>query len=112
MGQKLLWVNFNGSGLVVRLMAAPGSNETLQPWGASHPLTVDSTRAQVEWGTGVDLGRLAGKPVRLRVEWESGSLFSFWTSATKCGESGGFGAAGGPGLPHGVDTEGSCALGL
>ena len=111
LGQKLLWVNFNGSGLVVRLMAV-GSNATLEPWGASRPLTVDSTRAQVHWGTGLDLGRLAGKPVRLRVEWAAGSLFSFWTSATGCGESGGFAAAGGPGLPNAVDTEGSCAHGL
>ena len=55
-----------------------------------------------------DLGTLAGRPLRLRFEWARGSLFSFWVSRTDCGESDGFAAAGGPGLPLGVDSKGHC----
>ena len=58
--------------------------------------------------TSEDLGTLAGRPLRLRFEWASGSLFSFWVSRTDCGESDGFAAAGGPGLPLGVDSKGHC----
>ena len=58
--------------------------------------------------TSEDLGTLAGRPLRLRFEWASGSLFSFWVSRTDCGESNGFAAAGGPGLPLGVDSKGHC----
>ena len=68
----------------------------------------DSTRAAVSWTDVPDLGAVAGDVVKLRFRLSGASLYSFWLSATRCGESGGFLAAGGPGSVQGRDEKGSC----
>lgn len=51
-----------------------------------------------------DVGKYAGKDVRLRFTMTDGDLYSFWISPWKSGESRGYTAGGGPGLsPTGQD---------
>jgi len=55
-------------------------DEAGRPWPGfenSQPLTVDSTRARVEW-TGANLGSLRGRTVRLGFTVQRGKLFSYW----------------------------------
>lgn len=47
-----------------------------------------------------DLAAAAGKPVRLRFHLKKARLFAFWVSGSKAGASGGYVAAGGPGLTN------------
>lgn len=66
--------------------------------------SVDSTKARVSWKGGKDLSSLAGKPLRFRFYMTDGSLYSFWMSPWKTGESRGYTGGGGPGLnPSGID---------
>ena len=56
------------------------------------------------------LAALVGKPVQILFEYggeEISSLYSFWM-ATKCGESMGYAAGGGPGITGDSDTKGEC----
>ena len=46
------------------------------------------------------LAVVAGKPVRFRFSLKNAKLFAFWVSKQKTGESGGYVAAGGPGLTN------------
>ena len=111
---KYLFVNFNGTGLRVAVLVdgkeAPGHG-----LDASLPFTGDVTRQRLQWHSGgddragedakrsaiSDLSAFAGKACQLKFVAGAGStsrLYSFWFAATLCGESGGFLAAGGPGL--------------
>lgn len=75
-----------------------------------NPPPFDSTLASITWPyTAENLSSVAGRPVRLQFRMNLASLYSFWTSRTKCGESGGFLGAGGPGAVKGVDVAGGCA---
>jgi hypothetical protein len=67
------------------------------------PVTIDSTRAMVTWGSTRSLRPMSGTPLRLRFSISSGRLFSFWISPTVNGESNGFLAAGGPNYVGYVD---------
>ena len=106
-GLRHLFVNFAGEGLRVAVLDAGNVQYTA---GRCNIISGDSTRTMVRWG---NTSRLEGLPVaggvRLRFEWESGRLYSFWLAATPCGESRGYAAAGGPGLDGGRDYRGSCA---
>jgi len=64
---------------------------------ACAPLSSDGTKLAVTWN-GASLGDLAGGVVRFRFTVTKGRLFAFWVSAKPTGESGGYPAAGGPGL--------------
>ena len=81
-------------------------NTCVEPGSASF----DSTRAAVSWAGVPDLGAVAGDVVKLRWRLSGASLYSFWVSVTRCGESGGFLAAGGPGSVQGRDEKGSCKI--
>ena len=110
--RRHLFVNFRGEGLRVAIIDA-ATNRSIAPFSAEAcaPLSVDSTRVAVRWANASarDLGALTGRPVRLHFEWASGSFFSFWLSASECGESRGFLDAGGVGIDDsGVDTTGAC----
>ncbi len=70
----------------------------------SVPLAVDSTKVEMRWKGSADLGRLAGKPVRLRFTLRSGSLYSFWITPHAEGYSRGYVAAGGRGFRGPVDS--------
>lgn len=58
----------------------------------------DSTRQRLAWEGAADLSTLVGKPVRFRFHLRNGQLYAFWVSAKESGASGGYVAAGGPGL--------------
>lgn len=60
---------------------------------------VDSTRREVMWRGGRGLAELRGRDVRLRFRLSEADLYSFWMSPWPSGESGGYTAGGGPGLP-------------
>ena len=62
------------------------------------PVRGDSTRARVNWTGAGDLRAVAGQPVRFRFRLTRGRLYAFWVSASESGASGGYVAAGGPGL--------------
>ncbi|MGM9765176.1 MAG: hypothetical protein ACI3ZO_02340 [Candidatus Cryptobacteroides sp.] len=65
---------------------------------------IDSTKAMVTWKGRRDLSSLAGRPVRFRFHLADGSLYAFWVSPWKTGESRGYTGGGGPGLhPSGID---------
>ena len=70
----------------------------------------DSTRTRVSWAGNQSLRSVAGKVAKLQFRLSGASLYSFWFSRSeRCGESGGFLGAGGPGSVKGVDVHGSCA---
>ena len=58
----------------------------------------DSTKTELRFSGG-DLSSLAGKPVRFRFRIHCGTLYSFWVSPSKRGESCGYVAGGGPAYP-------------
>jgi hypothetical protein len=64
----------------------------------SVPVETDSTRQRLGWKGGDDLAALTGKTVRFRFHLTNGQLYAFWVSQNERGASGGYVAAGGPGL--------------
>jgi len=83
----------------------------------SVPVRVNNTLQMVSWKRGADIASLANKPVRFRFYVREASLYSFWVSADESGASGGYVAAGGPGIPGNRDTVGkrayeTCCRGL
>ena len=111
---RYLFVNFQGSGLRVSVLDATNSSREIAPFGrnTSVPFSGDSTRQLMSWATPHathGLAPVAGRVLRLRFEFEAGSsLFSFWLAETRCGESRGWVAAGGPGLDGNRDSWGGC----
>ena len=67
---------------------------------AASPLT------EMAWHGGKDLSELAGQPVRFRFRLTDGSLYAFWVSLEKSGESHGYVGSGGPGFTGPTDTLG------
>jgi hypothetical protein len=67
------------------------------------PISLDSTRAQVRWSSGTDIGALAGRPMRFRFQLRGGKLFSFGVTDDPAGASYGYMAGGGPGFIGGRD---------
>eukprot|EP01051_Picozoa_sp_SAG22_P010919 SAG22_NODE_1014_length_6027_cov_3.998988_2_plen_155_part_00 len=109
-------VNYDGGPGNSSLRVAVLDVESSEPFSAlsleaSMPLKMDSTRAEMRWaGVGeAALAAVAGRPVRFKFQWGGGGrLYSFWVSATACGASRGFLAAGGPGSTRGMDLDGVC----
>ena len=62
------------------------------------PVRADKTRQRVTWKTEPDLAAARDKPIRLRFQLKNARLFAFWVSPNQAGASGGYLAAGGPGL--------------
>ena len=71
---------------------------------------VDSTRHMLAWKDRVTLPHFEGAIQFKFALSGSTRLFSFWISASRCGESNGFGAAGGPEFvgDEGRDHRGGC----
>jgi len=65
----------------------------------------DGTKLALRWKNRKNVGALAGKTVSIRFRVTNASLYSFWVSAKESGASGGFAAAGGPGLLGARDRE-------
>ena len=100
-------IRFTGKHLFVNVACPAGElrvevldrDGQVLPEFAAHrcqPVKVDRTLQQIKWD-GAAVESVAGKPVRLRFKLTKGQLYSFWTSNTPNGASGGYLAAGGPG---------------
>ena len=109
-------VIFKGSHLFVNADAKQGTlraefldehGRVLAPYSLAEctPMRSDSTRHEIRWQGAPDLAPLAGRPVRLRFHLSQGSLYAFWVSRDGAGHSGGFTAAGGPGLSGPTDSS-------
>jgi hypothetical protein len=110
---KHLFVSVNALQGALRVEVLDEAGRPIKPFTLDncHPLTTDSTLAQVSWKRTSDLSRLRGKHVRFRFSLTNGSLYAFWVSEDETGRSDGYVAAGGPGYPGAVDTVGKAALG-
>ncbi|MBN2450780.1 MAG: glycosyl hydrolase family 32, partial [Lentisphaeria bacterium] len=95
-----LFVNLDGE-LRVDLLA--GDGKTL---ASSEPVGGNGTKLRVGWQAEPDLGRFAGRTVRLRFHLARGSLYAFWVTPDPLGASNGYLAAGGPGFGGTRDTPG------
>lgn len=104
---KHLFVNADCPEGVLRVEVLGEDGEVIPPFSLKNcePIWMDGTRIRVSWDE-VDLGYLAGKPVRFRFRLRAGSLYSFWVSTTESGESNGYMGAGGPGFIRGRDLLG------
>lgn len=65
----------------------------------------DRTSYEMSWN-GMNLGSLAGRPVKFRFTFANASLYSFWVTSSPVGASNGYVAAGGPGFTTLIDTTG------
>jgi len=103
---KHLFVNVNApkGELRAEVLGADGKPVPGFTLAESVPLAVDSTKVEMRWKGSADLGRLAGKPMRLRFALRSGSLYSFWITPHAEGHSRGYVAAGGRGFRGPVDA--------
>ncbi|HEX8912983.1 MAG TPA: hypothetical protein VF796_11535 [Humisphaera sp.] len=103
-------VRFTGGHLFVNATVPPGGGLTAEVIGDDGkplpgltaaqcvPVTGDKAKLPVVWKAGT-IAAAAGKPVRLRFHLSGGSrVYAFWVAKEKGGASGGFVAAGGPGL--------------
>lgn len=94
-----LFVNVATDGGEMQVEVLDTNGNVLEPFTLANcrPLTVDSTKAQVNW-QGASLATIAGQPIRFRFTLRNGKLYSFWVSPNRTGVSRGFVAAGGPGF--------------
>ena len=113
-------IRFTGSHLFVNVDALQGEllveildedSRPISPFTLENcqPVQADSTLEPVTWTTG-DLGRLRGRPVRIRFTLRNGSLYAFWVSGDMSGRSDGYVAGGGPGFTGPTDTVGRAAI--
>jgi hypothetical protein len=100
-----LFVNADVQGeLRVEVLDADG--RVIAPFAADRmvPFSGSSTRQRVTWQGQPTLDALRGQPVRFRFTLARADLYAFWVSQTEPGHSGGYVAAGGPGLSRSIDA--------
>jgi hypothetical protein len=113
-------LRFRGKHLFVNVAAAQGqlqaeildsAGKAIEPFTLANcaALKTDKTLVEVKFRGADDLESLVGRAVRLRFHLRNGALYAFWVSPDASGASHGYVAAGGPGLPGGVDTAGTAA---
>ena len=111
--RHFLFINLapaSGGSVLVQILDGR-TNATIANCSRTGQLDSDSTRARMDCG-GVGGGvALARRRIRLRFVLSGAGtrLYSFWFSPSRCGESNGYAAAGGPGFSGGRDERGSCA---
>ncbi len=102
---KYFFVNAKAKELAVELIGADG--QPVKGFTKADCVAMkdeDSTKYRITWGKNADLSRFRNKPVRFRLYLTDGSLYAFWVSPWKTGESRGYTGGGGPGLhPSGMD---------
>ncbi len=101
-----LFVNAACADGELRVEVLDGRGEVVPGYSAADcvPLAGDSTRHRMTWRGGMNLARLAGRPVRFRFHLRRGALYAFWVSGSLRGESSGYVAAGGPGFDGPTDA--------
>lgn len=102
-----LFVNANTAGAELRVAVTGADGEPLPACAAEQcvPWVGNSTCAEIRWHTSQALSTVAGQPVRFQFHLDRGELYSFWVTGSPTGASGGYVAAGGPGLKGGRDTD-------
>ena len=102
------FVNADTRGGELRLEALDSAGRPIPPFTLENsiPFRGDSTGARMRWKGEPDVSALQNRAVRFRFVLTGGSLFSFWLSESENGASGGYMAAGGPGLEGPIDTVG------
>ena len=103
-----LFVNTDTRQGELRVEVLGQNTETIEPFTADSciPVSTDTTARRVYWKATDDLSHLIDVPVRFRFHVTNGKLYSFWVSRKRTGASGGYVAAGGPGLTGAIDTAG------
>ena len=109
---RYLFVNADTSHGELRVEVLGRNAETIEPLTAygCTPVSTDTAAQRVYWTAADDLSRLTEAPVRFRFHVTNGKLYSFWVSPERTGASGGYVAAGGPGLTGAIDTAGPESL--
>ena len=94
------FVNYAARGGELRAELLDAEGNVIAPFsvGNAVALNAESTKARLAWKDAVDFAGLAGRPVRFRFHLTNAQLYAFWVSAKENGASGGYVAAGGPGL--------------
>ncbi|MBC2603240.1 hypothetical protein [Puniceicoccus vermicola] len=99
-----LFVNAETAGSCLSVQVTDSGGKAIP--GLSHEdclgFTGNSTCAEVKWKDR-DLSGLGNEKIRLRFRLDRGDLFAFWITNSPEGKSGGYTAAGGPGLSGGRD---------
>jgi hypothetical protein len=97
---KFPFVNVSAKEGTLRVEILDAQGKVIAPfsWENCEPVKADSTRQRLTWRGAEDMGELSGKPVRFRFHLKGGELYAFWVSQNERGTSGGYVAAGGPGL--------------
>jgi hypothetical protein len=109
---RYLFVNANALEGELRAEVLDEAGHVIEPYSRANciPARSDNTLQEIRWKGAADgLGRLAGKPVKLRFYLRWAKLYAFWVSPEETGASHGYVAAGGPGFTGPIDTEGSRA---
>lgn len=100
----------DGQGVRVEVLDADTA-QPIAPFTSANSVELlgDSTRGAVTWAGAESLSAVAGRAVRFAFDFGGPAhLYSFWVSESKCGESGGFVAAGGSAFTSSRDDHGSC----
>lgn len=97
---RFFFVNVDAEGGSCRLELRDEQDRPIQGFTLSESVAAvsDSTRLRMVWKQQDTLSALTGRPVKLLFRLQRCRVFSFWTSADASGHSGGFTAAGGPGI--------------
>jgi hypothetical protein len=105
-GGRYLFVNVDATAGELRVEALDRAGRPLAGFTLAdcEPIRGDVTRARVRWRDVDHLGQIAGRVVRFRFELVRASLYAFWVSGDAGGASGGYVAAGGPGLRGPIDA--------
>lgn len=106
---KHLFVNVDAPAGELRAEVLDERGDAIAPFTAANctPVRADKTLQAVSWKDAPDLGKVAGKMVKLRFHLKNGRLYAFWFSPEASGASHGYVSAGGPGFTGMTDTVGS-----
>lgn len=89
----------------VRVEVLDRAGRPIEPFtlAGAEPITGNGTRLPARWKGAATLAQVAGEPVRFRFTLSRARLYAFWVSPSPGGQSRGYVAAGGPGLPGAID---------
>lgn len=102
---KYLFINADVKG-ILRVEILDSSNNVIPGYTSTNciPFHGNKIKEMISWKNKKELSSLRDKPVKFKFYISNGSIYSFWVSPWKTGESRGYTAGGGAGLsPSGMD---------
>jgi hypothetical protein len=104
---RYLFVNVDAPGGSLRVELCDEQGEPLPGFAASDctPIEGDSTKTRVRWQSNASMDAYVHQPVRFKFHLRNGDLYSFWTSGSLHGTSGGYLAGGGSAFKSRQDTS-------